>query len=192
MTTATLPTPATLPFPTLLSQRLCLRELVEDDAPALLAIHGDADHMRWFGIDPPRDLDGARARIQTFTEARSLPTPGVRWGLVLRDSGRLVGSCGLFNWNRSWRKCMLGYELAPDLLGRSLMREALQTVLDWAWTEMDLHRVEALVHPDNTRSLGLLRRLGFVAEGLQREVAWWGGQPHDMVQLALLRRDWAA
>lgn len=43
-------------FPTLETDRLVLREIVADDAPALFAIHSDAIAMRWFGTDPLVDI----------------------------------------------------------------------------------------------------------------------------------------
>jgi len=54
---------------------------------------------------------------------------------------------------------------------------------------MDVDRIEAQVHPLNTASLALLRKLGFVEEGLLREAGYWMGQRHDLVQLGLLRRE---
>ena len=179
-------------FPTLHTERLALRELVAADAGALLTIHGDTQHMRWFGTDPVADLAGAQKLVETFAGWRLQPNPGVRWGLERRGTPGLVGSCGLFGWNRAWRRCLLGYELARSHTGQGLMCEALQAVLGWGFSSMGLHRVEALVHPENAPSLALLARLGFAQEGRLREMARWAGQQHDMLQLALLRPDWHA
>jgi ribosomal-protein-alanine N-acetyltransferase len=178
------------PFPTLHTQRLVLREIVHADAPTLLAVHSDTQHMRWFGTDPLADLDAARKLVDTFAGWRLQANPGVRWGLELRGTPGLVGSCGLFGWNRAWRRCLLGYELARGHTGQGLMHEALQAVLGWGFDSMKLHRIEALVHPDNAPSLAVLARLGFVQEGRLREIARWGGQQHDMLQLSLLRKEW--
>ncbi|MEJ6001396.1 GNAT family N-acetyltransferase [Paucibacter soli] len=179
-------------FPVLETPRLRLREIVASDAPALLAIHGNAEHMRWFGCDAMADLAAAENLVRTFAGWRQAPNPGTRWGLELKDQpAGLIGSCGLFAWHRGWRKCALGYEIAPGLAGRGLMQEALRAVLDWGFAEMgELHRVEAQIHPDNTASLKLARRLGFVQEGRAREVGFWGGRHHDLLQLSLLRREW--
>ena len=84
-----------------------------------------------------------------------------------------------------------GYELAPHARGKGLMREALTAALDWGFTEMQVNRIEAQIHPHNEPSLRLARNLGFQQEGLLREVAHWGGSYHDLLQLGLLRRDWA-
>lgn len=82
--------------------------------------------------------------------------------------------------------------MAPEVAGRGLMREALTAALDWGFGEgMQLHRVEAQVHEDNVASVALLQRLGFTQEGRHREVAFWGGRHHDLLQYGLLAREWA-
>jgi len=176
-------------FPTLHTQRLLLREIVRSDAPALFAIHGNSELMRWFGTDPLPDLQAAEALIDTFAGWRKLPNPGTRWAMQLRSEPRLIGTCGLFNWHRSWKKCTIGFELATAFQGKGLMREALSAILSWGFDEMALNRVEAQVHPLNLASLRLVRSMGFVQEGCLREAGYWGGTFHDMLQFSLLRRE---
>ncbi len=184
--------PAAL-FPQLLTQRLRLREAVAADAPALFAIHGDHEAMRWFGSDPPADLASAGKIIENFNAMRQLPAPGIRWAIETRDGdGTLIGTCGLFRWNRGWRVCLTGYELAREMQGRGYMREALRAAYAWGFETMALDRIEAQVHPDNAPSLALLKSLGFVEEGLLREAGLWMGQRWDLVQLGLLRREFEA
>ncbi len=69
--------------PTLVTQRLQLREITTADAPQLLAIHGDARAMRWFGTDPLTDLPQAEKLVEVFAAWRKMPNPGVRWGIAL-------------------------------------------------------------------------------------------------------------
>ncbi len=180
------------PFPTLHTPRLRLRELQPDDAPALHAIHADIQAMRWFGADPPVDVAATAALITRFASWRLAANPGVRWGIERRSDARLLGSCGLFGWNRDWAKCATGYELAADAQGQGLMREALGAAIAWGFEAMALNRIEAQIHPDNAASIALVQGLGFAREGLLREVARWGGQFHDLAPYALLRRDWRA
>lgn len=183
---------STLPFPDLETPRLRLREIVESDAPALLAIHGDGASMQWFGTDPLPDLNAARELVAVFAGWRRQPNPGVRWALERKGRPGLVGTCGLFGWHRPWAKCATGYELHPRVRGQGLMQEALTAVFDWGFGHMGLNRIEAQVHPDNAASIRLVRRLGFVEEGRLREVGHWGGRYHDLGQYALLRREWHA
>ncbi len=78
-----------------------------------------------------------------FTGWRTQPNPGTRWGVQVRGLAPLAGSCGLFAWNRAWRKCTLGYELNPGVRGQGLMHEALQACLGWGFAHMQLNRIEA-------------------------------------------------
>jgi ribosomal-protein-alanine N-acetyltransferase len=179
-------------FPSLSTKRLQLREIVASDAPALLAIHGDLETMKWFGTEPVADLEAAEKVIAGFANLRQLPSPGVRWGIVHaapRRGSALLGTCGVFRWNRDWRTCLTGYELARHAQGQGYMREALRAIYAWAFETMAIERIEAQVHPQNAPSLALLKTLGFVEEGLLREAGLWLGERHDLVQLGLLKRE---
>jgi ribosomal-protein-alanine N-acetyltransferase len=95
----------------------------------------------------------------------------------------------VFRWNRGWRSCITGYELARHAQGRGYMREALRAIYAWAFATLAVDRIEAQVHPRNAPSLRLLASLGFVEEGLLREGGYWMGERHDLVQLGLLERE---
>jgi [ribosomal protein S5]-alanine N-acetyltransferase len=177
------------PFPTLETERLVLREIVADDAPALFAIHSDVEAMRWFGTDPLREPSEAEVLIARFAEWRRQPNPGTRWGLQRKAGGGLIGTCGLFKWNRGWHSCTLGYELAASAWGEGLMGEALVRVLAWGFEQMQLHRVEAMIHPRNEASIKLARKLGFVHEGCAREAGYWLGAHQDLLHFGLLRTE---
>jgi [ribosomal protein S5]-alanine N-acetyltransferase len=178
------------PFPTLRTQHLVLREIVHADAPDLFSVHGDSELTRWFGTDPVPHLQAAEQLIETFAAWRQLPNPGTRWGLQLADNPRLIGTCGLFDWNRDWKKCSTGFVLARAMRGKGYMREAMAAVLSWGFEHMALNRVEALVRPLDLASLRLLRTIGFEQEGCLREAGYWDGGFHDLLQFALLRREY--
>lgn len=182
----------TTAFPSIQTERLLLREIVERDAEQIFAMHGDPDLMRWFGTDPLNDLAAAQGLIKRFASWRLDENPGARWGIQTREQDHLLGTCGLFKWDRNWRKCMIGYELSAHAQKQGFMRETLAAVMTWGFAQMALNRIEAMVHPDNLDSLKLLRQLGFVDEGRLRQVGYWGGQYHDMLQLSLLRGEWPA
>jgi ribosomal-protein-alanine N-acetyltransferase len=179
-------------FPTIETERLLLREIVQADAAALFAVHGDPECMKWFGVEPLADEAGAERLVEVFAGWRAMPNPGTRWGIQVKNQSSLVGTCGLFAWNRGWRKCTIGYELNPKVQGHGYMQEALHACLDWGFENMRLNRIEALVHPSNAASIRSVERLGFKREGLHRQLGFWGGQFHDMFQYALLCQDWRA
>ncbi|UZE11084.1 GNAT family N-acetyltransferase [Pseudomonas sp. B21-053] len=176
-------------FPTLETQRLLLREIVTTDAPALLAIHGNARAMQWFGMDPITEIAQAQALVETFAESRALPNPGIRWGIQDKTHEALLGNCGFFKWNRQWKSCSLGFALGQSAWGKGFMSEALQATLVWGFEQMQLNRIEATVHPENLACLKLLERQGFVQEGRLRQAGFWLGEHRDLLQLSLLRAE---
>jgi ribosomal-protein-alanine N-acetyltransferase len=178
-------------FPTLVTPRLLLRQIIPSDAPALFANHGNAAAMPLFGSDPLTELAQAHTLIETFEAARNWPNPGIRFAITLKaQPERMLGSCGIFKQNRAWHSAILGYDVALELRGRGIGSEAVSAVLDWAFVALKLNRIEAQVHPENIASMRLLTRLGFLREALQREAGFWDGRYQDLVLMGLLQRDW--
>ncbi|KWO35533.1 GNAT family acetyltransferase [Burkholderia sp. MSMB1459WGS] len=175
-------------FPTLSTSRLSLRELLPGDAPSVFAVHGDAEGMRWFGTDPMTDIGEAEKLIQVFADWRH-NNSGVRWAIERLTDGLFLGTCGLFRWNRSWRSCVVGYELAPFARGNGYMKEALSAAIDYGFETMQINRVEAQVHVQNASSIHTLETLGFLREGYQRQAGYWRGSYHDLLQFSLLREE---
>lgn len=176
-------------FPRLKTPRLILRELVTADASAMFDLYADREHMRWYGIDHFPDIAAAEDRIKKLSEMRLSPNPSTPWAIELL-TGTFVGSCGLFAWNRNWRKCSVGYELTRAAQGNGYMQEALHAVISWGFREMAVNRIEAQVHPKNKRSIAVLTRLGFAEEGRLRQAAYWSNEYHDMLQFSVLNSEW--
>lgn len=178
-------------FPHLHTPRLHLRQILASDAPALFAIHSDFDWMRWYGIDPLTDQSQADQLAELFSSWFHAGT-GFRWGLERIQDRQLIGTCGLFRWNKSWHNCVIGYEIRRGCHGQGYMREALAAVLDYGFSMMHLHRIQAETHPENLASIGLATRMGFRFEGVHREQAFWGSRFHDLNCYSLLEHEWRA
>lgn len=175
--------------PRLETTRLWLRELRHQDANAVHSIRGDAKAVALMGSGVTKDLEDAHGFISRSLSERQAPVPATRWVLERKTDQLMLGTCAVFGWSLPWQKCLIGYELAPDVRGQGYMYEATSAMLAWAFKYMLLHRVEALVHPKNLPSLKLAERLGFVVEGRLREVAYWDENRHDMLQLSLLKHE---
>ncbi|HTD04350.1 GNAT family protein [Undibacterium sp.] len=175
-------------FPELATPRLQLRELGNGDVDALFAIHSNAAAMQWFGADAMTERRQAMQLVETFANWRLAPNPGIRWGIQRHDTGQLIGTCGLFKWNRSWHSCTVGYELAEQAWGQGYMREALQHIITWGFSEMQLNRIEAQINPENRASWRLAEKLGFRHEGTLLEAGYWNDKFHDLRHYALLKK----
>ena len=84
----------------------------------------------------------------------------------------------------------IGYYLFVPHTGKGYMLEGLRLVLERAFRELALHRVEANIQPGNVRSLRLVKRLGFRREGFSPRYLKIGGRWRDHERWALLVEEW--
>jgi ribosomal-protein-alanine N-acetyltransferase len=176
---------------TIHTTRLTLRPPRRGDEADLFAIHSDPLVMRYFS-EPPW-LDPERAARQIDDDAgRFEREESFRFAIVLADTGRQIGNCTLFALHRQNRRAEVGYALAQQYWGHGYMAEAMRALLAFAFTELDLHRLEADIDPRNLASATLLTRLGFAREGLLRERWIVADEVSDSALYGLLRREWKA
>ena len=76
-----------------------------------------------------------------------------------------MGYIGFWRIMKEHHRAEIGYALHPDLWGQGLMSEAVAATLHYGFQKMKLHSVEAGVKPDNTASIHVLERSGFILEG---------------------------
>ncbi len=176
---------------TLHTDRLLLRPLVPPDAPRLFEVFSDPRVMRHWSTPPWPSMDEAHEVLRR--DAAALPAAEyLRLGIVRCADGHLLGTCALFDFHAPSQRAEIGYALGPDVWGQGYVSEALAALLDFAFGELGLNRIEADIDPLNVASARSLQRLGFVQEGLLRERWIVADVVSDSALYGLLRRDWRA
>src|SRR5437763_14637707 len=163
----------------------------EADAEAHFAIHADREVARYLSRPPWTELAQAQEAIQQ-TLAQYASFEALRMGIMLRDTGQLIGHASLFHFVDDSRRCEVGYVLGRAHWGHGYASEALEALLGHGFDTLDLNRVEADIDPANTASGRVLEKLGFKREGYMPERWIVDGVPADTVFYGLLRRDWRA
>ena len=111
----------------------------------------------------------------------------------VREDGRLAG---MFNISeivrRAFQSAYVGYGGVAGLEGRGYMTEGMGLVLDHAFGELGLHRLEANIQPDNEPSIALVRRCGFVKEGFSERYLRINGRWRDHERWAIRSEQWRA
>ena len=180
-------------FPILQTKRLVLREFRKTDAPAVFDSFSQEIVTKYINRGPMQSIQEAEelVGIRASIFERGI---GIRWAIVLRENAEtVIGSCGFYKLDRGNHSVETGYDLHSAYWRQGIMTETLQRVFDFAYNEaffFDLNRIQALTYPDNKASIGLLKKLGFLEEGLRREAGYWESQYHDLLSLSLVRRDW--
>src|SRR5689334_20268125 len=110
-------------FPRLETVRLVLRELAVADAQQVCGFFSDPEVMRFYDCEALASVEDAEMMIRRFGQW-FVSQNGFRWGVALKSEPRtIVGTCGLFGWNKSWRSATLGYELSRLYWRRGIMTE---------------------------------------------------------------------
>jgi len=143
-------------YPRLETERLYLRELTLDDAPAVQVHFSDPEVTEFMDIDPCTDLESAR-KIVAF----HILDTGTRWGIFDRQTDALIGTCGFHCWDETSAQAEIGYDLSRAHWGRGLIREAIEAALAFGFGTMALSEVCAMAERANPRSIRVLERLGF-------------------------------
>ncbi|MFK0203215.1 GNAT family N-acetyltransferase [Streptomyces lavendulae] len=160
------PRPSTLPVGVTVidTARLLLRPLRAEDLDDLADYRARPEVFRYQGHEPwdreqlARVLDGEvrHARLPYTVTGRIL------WGVLLKETGRLIGEVMLAGADGAHE---IGVVFHPDHQRRGLAFEAVNAVLTRACAELGVARVQAYSHPDNTRAIRLLGRLGLHRSG---------------------------
>ncbi len=176
-------------FPQLTTERMTLREISLHDAEAMFAIRGDYEVTKYNSGRAYTTLEQARNLIRGI-HADYADRKSIRWGMELKDSHEMVGVIGFNYWNLIDHRGSVGFDLARAYWQQGYMKEALSAMIDFGFSRMGLNRIEADASEHNAASIGLLTRVGFIQEGLQREQYYEDHTYHDLILFSLLRRDW--
>lgn len=109
------------------------------------------------------------------------------FGIFLKATDKLIGDISLTQIARGdIQSCYTGFTLDKEHNGKGYTTEALQLVVDFAFKELKLHRIEAGAMPDNIASIRVLEKVGFKKEGIAKENLKINGKWTDHQILAII------
>lgn len=133
------------------------------------------------------DLDSARATLQRYADGQAADTQRI-YGIWL--DGVLVGGTMFVRFDTASGNCEIGCWLEPAAEGRGLITRAVRHLIDWAFRERGMQRVEWINAAHNVRSANVARRLGMRQDGVLRSAFPYRGQRHDNQVWSLLADEW--
>jgi ribosomal-protein-alanine N-acetyltransferase len=165
-----------------------------------------ADYIPWVttrraGVDFLQPWEPIRGR--DYESRSSFYSHGVAWSkqaakaktgfsfmIFRRQDARLMGALNMTNVRYGPAKtATVGYWISPDFARQGFMSEALGLVVDFAFGELDLSRIEAACLPENEASRGVLEACGFKYEGVAQSYLQIAGRWRTHVLYARLRDD---
>jgi len=172
--------------PTLTTPRLVLRQLREDDAPALFAVLSDPEVMLWWSSGP----HASPAETADYVKGNAGEGQGfLCWAITAGDDVAL-GWVILIDGKADVKE--IGYILRRDQWRGGIAREAVARIVEFGFDDLGLRRIFADVDPENIGSITLLERLGFQYEGRLRGEWETHIGVRDALIYGLLRDEWTA
>ena len=114
---------------------------------------------------------------------------GIFWAIIEKSSNILVGDFAYWRIDKKHGRGEIGYTLKPQFWGKGYMKETMVTLLDFGFSKLNLHSVEANINPDNDASRKALRKMNFQKEAYFRENFFFEGKFLDSEIYSLLERD---
>lgn len=173
--------------------RLLLRPLGRDDVDALLAYRSRPDVCRYVPFEP-MTREVIEERIAGMWANHSLTDEGqaLTLGVVLAETGQLVGDVVLFWHSREHGGGEIGYVLNPDFGGHGYATEAARALLGLGFDSIGLHRIVARIDERNEPSVRVARRLGMRQEARLVRNEFFKGEWSTELDFAMLADEWPA
>ncbi len=173
------------PFPTLITERLLLREITIDDVPEMFKLRSSKTVMQYIDRPLPKTETDALNYINAIINSIK-NNEAITWGILLKNTKELIGTIGFWRMEKEHYRSEIGYLLNDNFQKKGIMQEAMQAVLNYGFNIMKLHSIEANVNPLNTASVKLLEKNNFVLEAHFRENYFYDGRFLDSYIYSLL------
>ena len=159
------------------------------DAADVFEYAGDPQVTRFLALETQRSVDDVRRLLATMIAACNTGQV-LMVAVELKKKGKVVGGCAMRNWDRESSRLEFAYALAHRYWGQGIIPEALNALIELAFTRMGLNRIEVHTSPDNAASCRMVEKIGFQREGVIRRHEFYKDEYHDLVMYALLRDEW--
>ncbi|RYZ47651.1 MAG: N-acetyltransferase, partial [Sphingobacteriales bacterium] len=153
---------------TIETPRLLIRMVTVEEHRAVFTQYEQTDAMAFMDYDTEEQYLQEKKKVDGGMTTHR--TSVLYFHLIEKQSARIVGEFAYHNWYPGHSRSEIGYAMRADVYkNQGYMKEAMLPILDYGFNQMKLNRIEAFISPKNEPSLKLVKRYGFVEEGLLRE-----------------------
>lgn len=173
------------------TQRLVLKVLGPDYASDVLRFYEkDKALFEKYEADrcPNFYSEGHQRNILHLEYGLTLKLQQVRFYVFLKeDPSTIIGTVCLYDISNTYAKADIGYKFSSLFHHKGYASEAVERIIDIAFSDLNLHRICARVQPENAPSIHLLLGMGFQKEGICRDYLRINGVWTDHLQYSLIK-----
>lgn len=151
-----------IPWDILVTERCLIRETTVEDIEELFTIYQNPAMTRYTdGLHA--DIEEEKAYTKAYIKSMYHYYEYGIWTVVWRENGQIIGRAG-FSEREGCHIPQLGFAIAAKWQRQGIAYEICRAILEYGWNELEFERVQAMVHPENTASMNLCKKLGFVMD----------------------------
>nr|WP_198044725.1 GNAT family protein [Lysinibacillus timonensis] len=174
-------------------ERCYLRTFIESDARSLSELLTMNKYF-WAQYEPLHEdfFYTEDAQLRKILESIQLMRVNREYSFGIYTKGRhqLIGHISLYAIKRlPYSSAFIGYSIDERFTRKGIATEAVNSLVKFAFNDLNLHRIEAYVSPKNEGSIKVLERAQFIREGLLRKLLYINGIWEDHYMYALLQED---
>lgn len=177
------------PFPVLNSARLHFRQLMDSDAPEVFRLRSDKERMKYIPRPILENEEQALAMIH-FMNQKITENTDINWAVEEKETGKFIGFMGFYRTQPENHRTEIGYMVLPEFEGKGYVTEAINTMLEYAFTVQNFHSIDAVIDPENIGSARVLEKNGFVKEAHFKENEFYNGIFIDSVHYGILKSNY--
>ena len=174
-------------FPEIRTEDILLRKIAEQDLDALCSIYQNPNVFRYIPGDAKKSRDTVRHLVDHF-ERDFQKGKELFLGICLPNAPEtLLGVAEMFQYDPQVNMVTVGYRLDERNWGKGYAARATRALCAYLFDEVGIRRIQAFVMPENSASMRVLEKCGFVREGYIRQGNYCRGKGIvDLVSFSLL------
>jgi len=173
-------------FLTLQTPRLILRKLTITDAEDIFAYASDPQVTTYTAWETHRSINETYEYLNNFVFQMYRTGKGMNWGIVIKENGKLIGTCSLHTTSVH-RRAELGYVLSRSYWGQGLITEAVKSAIAFGFHVMQLQRIQAICDVNNVSSARVLEKAEMQFEGILHNYLFYKERSWDVKMYAITR-----
>ncbi len=154
-------------FPQLQTNRLILSQFTANDIENVYKGLSHPDVIKYYGVSF-KTLEETKEQMQWFADLEKNET-GIWWAIRSKDNQEFLGAGGLNDLSKKHKKAEIGFWLLPNFWGKGIMKEDMNSILDYAFNTLNLHRIEGFVESNNQNCKNALKKVAFQYEGTMKD-----------------------
>ena len=167
-------------FPVIETKKLVLRRFNYDDLQDIYKMRSNPKMIEF----TDSKLDESLEETKSYIEKMNKGIDENKWiicAIEHKKSKKVVGSISIWNINLELRSGELGYGIVPEYQNKGLMKEALLSIVDYAFNTMKLKTIEAYTEENNISSIKLLESCKFTEIKRVQEEGYYSSRIYNMI-----------